>query len=415
MGIMSNYNDYNNYNNYNPGPGPGPGPGRRPPQDNSWEGISWIVDVAMIFAVGPLGMFLTIAHAAGHDIVGGILSGILGPRRSQNKTANRSHYTTPQGVGVTFDQAQESKKPAGVRRADGGATVKTVFGWILVVVGLIGVLDGILGYAGLWNVLTMLASAIGGGALLMSARQSRKKEAKFRRCMTISGTEGVVDIRKLAKTMGMNLTDMDELLCEMVDRGYYGDRAYVDQGRRLLVIDVEQMRDIYRQEDEAKAAKQATEQARKDAETREQMSEYERYVELIRQADIDIADEVMSEKIRRMQNITAAIFREVEEHPEKKSQIDRFMNYYLPTTLKLLNSYARIEAQGVSGENMAKAKADIEGIADTLVAGYERQLDRLYRAEAIDIAGDVSVIENMLKRDGLAGENEFGQQTMGGH
>ena len=122
----------------------------------------------------------------------------------------------------------------------------------------------------------------------------------------------------------------------------------------------------------------------------------------------------MSEKIRRMQELTASIFAEVEAHPEKKSQIDRFMNYYLPTTLKLLKSYARIERQGVSGENMAKAKADIEGIADTLVEGYKKQLDRLYQAEAVDIAGDVSVIENMLKRDGLTGKNDFGT-PMGGH
>jgi hypothetical protein len=82
--------------------------------------------------------------------------------------------------------------------------------------------------------------------------------------------------------------------------------------------------------------------------------------------------------------------------------------------LKLLDSYARIEEQGVSGENMAKAKADIERIADTLVSGYEKQLDTLYKAEAMDIAGDVSVIENMMKRDGLAGQSDFGQ-TQGGH
>ena len=130
----------------------------------------------------------------------------------------------------------------------------------------------------------------------------------------------------------------------------------------------------------------------------------------------------MSEKIRRMQTVTAAIFREVEAHPEKKPQIQRFMNYYLPTTLKLLNSYARIEAQGVSGENMAKAKADIERIADTLVEGYEKQLDTLYRAEAVDIAGDVNVIENMMRRDGLTGRGDFrpfeqtgGGQEAGGH
>ncbi len=126
----------------------------------------------------------------------------------------------------------------------------------------------------------------------------------------------------------------------------------------------------------------------------------------------------MSAKIRRMQSLTAAIFREVEAHPEKKPKITRFMSYYLPTTLKLLNAYARIEEQGVSGENMAKAKADIEGIADTLVDGYEKQLDTLYRAEAMDIAGDVRVIEQMMQADGLSSPfsdiTGTSGQTMGG-
>ena len=65
------------------------------------------------------------------------------------------------------------------------------------------------------------------------------------------------------------------------------------------------------------------------------------------------------------------------------------------------------EEQGVSGENMARSKEEIENIADTLVQGYARQLDRLYRAEAVDIAGDVSVIENMMRRDGLTGSKDF--------
>ena len=157
---------------------------------------------------------------------------------------------------------------------------------------------------------------------------------------------------------------------------------------------------MYRAEDEAKAARQRTE-------TQAARTEYEKIIEQIRQADVAIEDEAMSEKIRTMQELTAAIFQEVEAHPEKKPQIQRFMNYYLPTTLKLLDAYARIEAQGVSGENMAKSKAEIERIADTLVEGYKKQLDTLYQSEVVDITGDVSVIENMMRRDGLTGQNDF--------
>ena len=400
--------------NYNNSPGPGPGNQRPPRGDDTLSGLRWAIGVGLIFLSFPIGLFFTIAHSMGHDIIGNILRGLSG----QSSKSRQSAYTSPEQARQQAQSyqsgTQKTQQSAGVRRADRGSTVKTVFGWIMVAFGALGAVSAIMSYETVWTMLTMIALALGGGALVLSAAKSRKLEAKFRRCITISGNRGVVDIKKLSKTLGVDLTEADKMLTEMVDRGYYGQRAYIDHERCLLVIDPEEMRDVYRREDEAKKAAAAAKEKAQTAEEKEKMSEYERYIDLIHQADVDIEDEAMSEKIRRMKAITAAIFREVEAHPEKRSQIDRFMNYYLPTTLKLLKSYARIEAQGVSGENMDKAKADIEGIADTLVAGYEKQLDKLYRAEAMDIAGDVSVIENMLKRDGLTGQTDFGQ-TLGGH
>ncbi len=412
---MSDYR-YNYSNSPGPGPGnsPGPGPGNgRPPRGGDpWENISWVLGVGLIFLWFPLGLFFTIAHAAGHDLLGGLFRSLFTQKPGGSA---KTTYTAPGGTKRTRrPEGAVQERFTGVRHADAGATVKTVFGWILAVFGLLGTLGAVIDWAGVWSVLSAIAVALGGGALVLSAVTGRRKEAKFRRCMTVSGDRGVVDMKKLSRTMGVELAEADKLVTEMVDRGFYGERAYIDHERCLLVIDVEDMRDVYRREDEAqKAAAAAKEKADTD-EARAKMNEYERYIDLIEQADIDIEDGPMSEKIQRMKSITAAIFQEVEAHPEKRHQIDRFMNYYLPTTLKLLESYARIERQGVSGENMAKAKADIEGIADTLVAGYEKQLDKLYRAEAMDIAGDVSVIENMLKRDGLSGSSDFGQ-PMGGH
>ena len=296
----------------------------------------------------------------------------------------------------------ESGKGDGIDHADKGAKVLEIFGWIIGAFGLVASIASI--GSGLWQLLSMLAIVAGGAAMIFSGRKAKRKEAAFKRCLTVSGNTGIVKLSGLAKTLGMSEEELEKQLDEMVDRGYYGAKAYVDHARGLLVIEPEEMRYVYKAEDEAKAAqKQATRAA--------SMSEYEKIIEQIRQADIDIEDEGMSGKIRTMQELTAAIFAEVEAHPEKKPQIQRFMNYYLPTTLKLLDSYARIEQQGVSGDNMAKAKADIERIADTLVEGYKKQLDTLYRSEAVDIAGDVSVIESMMRRDGLTGQNDFRIKT----
>ena len=419
--MKNNDYDYDNYNYTSPGPGPENG-GRPPRGENFWDGISWGVDIALIFLWFPAGLALTIAHGVGVDIVGKIIHAFRGTERKAApgaETKKAESRTTPPkeeaSAGTNVKQRSE-KKISSLRRADSGAKVKTVFGWILAAFGVIGALAS--AGAGVWAVLTWVAIALGGGSLVLSAALSRKREAVYRQCMKITGEAGLVDIAKLSRTMGWKGVAAERNLSDMIDRGYFGERAYIDHGRGLLVIRPEDMRDVYRAEDMAAEAKKAETQKTEQRQKAGDMTEYERIVEAIRQADVDIDDEAMSEKIRRMQTITAAIFREVEAHPEKKSQIDRFLNYYLPTTLKLLNNYARIEEQGVTGANMAKAKADIERIADTLVEGYEKQLDTLYRAEAMDIAGDVSVIENMMKRDGLTGTKDFapGQnQTMGGH
>ena len=96
------------------------------------------------------------------------------------------------------------------------------------------------------------------------------------------------------------------------------------------------------------------------------------------------------------------------KQPKKLPQIRRFLDYYLPTTQKLLNSYAEFEEAGVSGENLNQAKAKIQSTMDSIVAGFERQLDELYRADAMDIDSDIRVMETMLRRDSATVADDFG-------
>ena len=100
------------------------------------------------------------------------------------------------------------------------------------------------------------------------------------------------------------------------------------------------------------------------------------------------------------------------QNPEKGGQLRSFLNYYLPTTLKILNSYAQLEEQGVEGANISAAKERIEGMMDKVVEGFEKQLDKLFENTAMDITTDVKVLEQMLEKDGLS-QNGSGL-TLGG-
>ena len=90
------------------------------------------------------------------------------------------------------------------------------------------------------------------------------------------------------------------------------------------------------------------------------------------------------------------------QNPEKGTKIRKFMNYYLPTTLKLLDSYVEVASQSVRGKNITATMIRIESIMDTIAIAFEKQLDNLFGADALDISADIMVLEDMLQREGLA-------------
>ena len=104
---------------------------------------------------------------------------------------------------------------------------------------------------------------------------------------------------------------------------------------------------------------------------------------------------------------TAQIFRAIEKDGKKASQVRTFLEYYLPTTQKLLDSYAEFEAAGIEGENLHMAKEKIEDTMDNIVRGFERQLDALYAAEAMDIQSDIDVMNSMMQRDSAMHTSDF--------
>ncbi|HBR07464.1 MAG TPA: hypothetical protein DD735_01050, partial [Clostridiales bacterium] len=85
------------------------------------------------------------------------------------------------------------------------------------------------------------------------------------------------------------------------------------------------------------------------------------------------------------------------------------LNYYLPTTIKLLNAYDRMSDLGIEGENLSKSMSSIECMLDTAIEAYKKQLDSLFANQALDIETDISVMNRMLAREGLTGGGELNE------
>ncbi len=130
------------------------------------------------------------------------------------------------------------------------------------------------------------------------------------------------------------------------------------------------------------------------------------YLRRLRKADENIEDEEISDAIVRMEEISFRIFAYICDNPKKVGQIRKFMNYYLPTTLKLLESYDRMSRQDISGENITQSMEEIERIMHTIVMAFEKQLDALFQDEAMDISTDITVLEGMLAQEGISVEDK---------
>ena len=157
------------------------------------------------------------------------------------------------------------------------------------------------------------------------------------------------------------------------------------------------------QEEKARQAQQA--KSTGNPEIDKLILERDRALSEMRRLNDSIEDETISAQIDHLEEVTRQIIDQVIKEPKKLPQIRRFLNYFLPTTLKILNAYDRMDATGISGENIDNTKARVEGMMDTIVKAFDKQLDSLFGAEAMDISTDITVMENLLAQEGLSDQN----------
>ena len=278
--------------------------------------------------------------------------------------------------------------------------------------GMVDAIDSLLwvlqnGTAALWwleDLLGGLAITAGGGAMLYSGFSMDRQLKRFSKYLLVLGDREAMPIDELARTLGYSERRVEKDLEKMIDKGYFGGKAYLNVELGYLFRGGNAEASFRQRFQEA----QGTAEEGPKVPPKEAEEGYSGILRNIRRANDQIADPILSAKIDRLEEITAKIFKIVEADPKKKERIGTFLNYYLPTTQKLLNSYAQFEAAGVEGENLRQAKQRIETTMDSIVKGFEHQLDELYQADAMDVDSDIRVMEHMLRRDTGSAEEDFG-------
>lgn len=268
------------------------------------------------------------------------------------------------------------------------------------------------GWESFWwveDLLSGLAFAAAGGGMVFKGVSMDRQLKRFSRYLLVLGDREAMPIDELARTLGYSERRVEKDLEKMIDKGYFGGKAYLNMELGYLFRS-SGAGEAFRQrfEEAVREETRETAESRRQAAPKEAEEGYSGILRNIRRANDQIADPILSAKIDRLEEITARIFKAVEEDPRKKDRIGTFLNYYLPTTQKLLDSYAEFESAGVEGENLRQAKERIENTMDSIIKGFEHQLDELYKADAMDVDSDIRVMEHMLRRDTGSAEQDFG-------
>lgn len=347
---------------------------------------------------------------------------------SDYRTGSRKTYR--QSGGNAYEEAQGKTREnfsfgRGHARikASGSAKLKKYGGYGLAAFNLTGALVGLataqMGMFIFFGIMAALLFALGRGG-----QKDEESIRKARRIMENAKGRDVMSVEEIASVLGQTEEETKKDLREMIRRDNLSGTVYLDKDETTLMLSPEayqQYQEVmkdYRErkrEEQQERKRQAKEKkstpARPEApsaqsgsldeETKKILKEGRAFIAHVRQKNDEIPGEEMSAKLDRLERIMTRIFDQVEKDPKSAPDLRRLMSYYIPTTQKLIDTYATLDEQQITGSNISEAKKQIEDSIDAINDAYEKFLDSFFENTAFDVSTDVSVLRQMMAQDGL--------------
>ena len=351
------------------------------------------------------------------------------------RTSNRVRYTQNVNPGATYrnikyaqgsnvnkiigtDKAAIKRNAKAEVRADiraglinngneGGARALFIVGIVFLSIAGIAVLDSISDGMGIdWDSLIM---GVPGAICFYLGFTKRQKIKRLMGYYNLAKEKGYASIEELARVNGKTKGYIVRDIYKMIADGML-PQAHIDETETYFILD-SKTNDLYenmmksheaQKEQEVKEEKKAEEDAAKKVS--ETVAQGRRYIQAINEANAAIPGEEITKKLDDLSLIMDRIFSFVEEHPEEEGSMRKFMDYYLPTTLKLVRAYRDFDADPVQGDNITASKREIEETLDTINNAFKRLYDDLYEDTAMDISTDINVLYTLFAQDGLTKE-----------
>ena len=256
----------------------------------------------------------------------------------------------------------------------------------------------------------LLFSVISLG-LLLRGITLRKRVKRFKKYVRFIGNNSYFLISDLARFAKEKDSFVVKELSKMIDKGMFLE-GHIDEEKTYFMINDEVYNDYLNLKNQQIAKESNNEKLNEeiyDSEKEEIESTIKigrSYIEQIKNVRNDLCKEEIAVKLDKLGNIATQILSQVEKNPNKIQEVNKFINHYLPITIKLINSYKDINNQVVQGENIENAKNEIEKSIDLINSAFENLLDDLFEDVVLDVSTDISVLKTLFKQEGLV-EDDF--------
>lgn len=290
-----------------------------------------------------------------------------------------------------------------------GIALTIMFG---VTAGILGILSLFIGSIAskIGTVMMIFLPAMGLSAIMgICGNRLRKKIKRFRSYVKTLNGKPYANVKDLAKSVRKSEKFVCKDLKKMIDKRMFLEGHLDKNGVCFMATDdaYEQYLETERNMEERKAEEARRPKTQLSEDVQKVIEEGNRYIEEIRRSNDAIPGVEISNKMYHLENVIRRIFQRVEKHPELINDLHKFMDYYLPTTMKLLNAYEELDKQDMQGENIKTAKQEIENTLDTINVAFENLLDSFYKETAWDVSSDISVLKTMFAQEGLTEKNNF--------
>lgn len=384
--------------------------------DTNWNDVGDKIKDAVDSAIST-GDFSNLSRSIG-DVINDTIDNVKGSVKTAAQQNKKTYSANPYYKTIHTESAPDQPQPPALynKRPGGqaGAIISMALGYSVGIFTLAGVISFIALSAAvshMFLVPLIIFGVLTVGGFYLGTRGTKKIRLlnRYRSYVRQIDHRLSIPIQQLADRAHKSVSFVAKDLQNMIDQRLFYE-AHVDtQDNYFLLSD--QAYEDYRSArleyyEQKKIIEKEQEEHKVSDECQKLIDEGQSYIRHIRECNDDIPGEEISRKLDKMEQLVQRIFDEVRIHPEVAPDLQKMMDYYLPTTSKLLDAYRELDKQPVAGDNIRSTKAEIEQTVDTLNVAFEKLLDSLFADRAWDISSDISVLNTMLAQEGLK-EDDF--------